>query len=758
MTLNNATRSVEYPGAGSAGPFAYPFKIFDQAHLVVTDTLDSTGVATTLALGVGYTVSGVGRAAGSILLTAPLAVGHTLKIRRRPPLTQLTALRDEGPYFPNVMEDRFDLAVMQMQGVGDDLQVLIDALQAELDAFELEVDARLDSAEARITALETAQILAQSGAALPVPYLLDPAAADVHDDGATLRWRTELGWLLEIATSADFAIDMVPGFPATYFANTDELSLLLAGLEPETEYWAQLQAVSPDGQAFGEFGNVIHFTTEPLFVADGGDLVTFDGVYSRHYFWNSGTFSVLSGAKSVRAVIVAGGGSGGSVNGSGVACGGGGGGGVLDVPETDWLDLVVGDYPVVVGIGGVAPNNTNYDNGDNSSFHGKTAIGGGGGGSAGGVVGSGGCGGGCVNSSGGPEANGLGRTGQGYDGGGPGNVGAGGGGGGGGAGQDGEQPDATKGGKGGDGKFSDITDGDISLALFAGDPNVDLLISDPSFGAGGGGCIPEGVFGELPGTVPGVGGSPGGGRGATDSVAATAGSAFGAGGGGTNVGIGKSGFKGVVIIKYKGHALTVSTPPVDPSPPVYHGPIPFAACARAQALDGVNILIDCNSDNSTGPVADYLPYQCLGGVGAAAEIRTARVSDGQLVFRFDQAIRSFRFEVQARPQDNPENQAPYGYAIAAEDYPLLLNDHGNYQDGYLVDYHTQVNFGPAHDPGWTEVTLDYAPGFHVVVMRMWAGTWLLHAGDDGFYTDGTPDYDTADKPVLRNCQFLLVGE
>lgn len=77
------------------------------------------------------------------------------------------------------------------------------------------------------------------------------------------------------------------------------------------------------------------FTGRPKFVATGGTTYT-QGGYSYHKFTSSGSFTVVSGTRTLEYLVVAGGGAGGSSSngftgiGQFTSSGGGGGGGVLN--------------------------------------------------------------------------------------------------------------------------------------------------------------------------------------------------------------------------------------------------------------------------------------------------------------------------------------------------------------------------------------------------------------------------------------------
>ena len=266
-----------------------------------------------------------------------------------------------------------------------------------------------------------------------------------------------------------------------------------------------------------------------IFAAEGGTVTT-SGGYKTHTFTSSGTFTILSGSKSVSYLVVGGGGSGGNDN-----AGGGGAGGLI---YTASRSLTVGSYSIVIGAGGANRGDVGGDDGpyplsgSNSSAFGDTAIGGGAGGSAGGAAAlSGGSGGGGYGNSQGPASNaaGSGTSGQGNSGG-INTADGGGGGGGGGAGAAGQTVSGNQGGAGGNGLQYDIS-------------------GTNTYYAGGGG---GGNDNDTSGTSN-VGGLGGGGLGGSADRVATAGAANTGGGGGGGMYVtttGRSGGSGIVIIRY----------------------------------------------------------------------------------------------------------------------------------------------------------------------------------------------------------------
>ena len=267
-------------------------------------------------------------------------------------------------------------------------------------------------------------------------------------------------------------------------------------------------------------------------------------------FNSSGTFSVPSGVTAVDILVVAGGGGGGGFG------GGGGAGGLIYRPG--FTVTPGGTVTVTVGDGGSGANDDNSPgvgaNGQDSVFGTLTAKGGGyGGGQSPKSASSGGSGGGSGRDSGGQPGN-IGQATQPtqsgdsgtYGFGNPGGIGAspggsvggGGGGGAGAVGSNGAAPDtnASSGGEGGIGKAYTIADGTTSV-----------------YYAGGGG----GAFQNATNSNVAAGGQGGGGRGGSEGgggvpAIAVAGTANRGGGGGSARGpdYGKSGGKGIVIVKY----------------------------------------------------------------------------------------------------------------------------------------------------------------------------------------------------------------
>lgn len=108
MSVATETSAVEYDGNGATTQFPVPFPFLEDELLVVISTVTATGVASTLTLNTGYTVSGAGNATGTVTTTVAPATGVVLRIERTVELVQSIAYRSQGNFSPATHEDSFD--------------------------------------------------------------------------------------------------------------------------------------------------------------------------------------------------------------------------------------------------------------------------------------------------------------------------------------------------------------------------------------------------------------------------------------------------------------------------------------------------------------------------------------------------------------------------------------------------------------------------------------------------------------------------
>lgn len=122
MTVPSEVSKMLYEGNGATSVFPYTFRVLDASHLLVTEA-DANGNESTLQIGTDYAVSGVtSYSGGNVTLTAPLADGHRLAIRRVLPVTQPVDFRNGGQFFAETHEDAFDRLTMIAQQVNETVE------------------------------------------------------------------------------------------------------------------------------------------------------------------------------------------------------------------------------------------------------------------------------------------------------------------------------------------------------------------------------------------------------------------------------------------------------------------------------------------------------------------------------------------------------------------------------------------------------------------------------------------------------------
>ena len=128
MTISSTVRkSGPYPGTASADTFPFSFKVFETEDVVVIKLEDSTSIETTLALTTDYTVTlnqdQNNNPGGNITLVAGnLPVGFSITITSDVQPLQGTDLTNQGGFYPEVINDALDKAVILAQQQQSDLE------------------------------------------------------------------------------------------------------------------------------------------------------------------------------------------------------------------------------------------------------------------------------------------------------------------------------------------------------------------------------------------------------------------------------------------------------------------------------------------------------------------------------------------------------------------------------------------------------------------------------------------------------------
>lgn len=117
MSLSTTTNKVIYSGNGATTVWPFSFPVLDADHLGLVFT-NAAGLEAAVAAS-AYTVTGIGAPAGGSvtypLIGPPIPTGTKLTLVRTVPYTQDTVLSNQGGYYPEVVERRFDEIYMALQ-------------------------------------------------------------------------------------------------------------------------------------------------------------------------------------------------------------------------------------------------------------------------------------------------------------------------------------------------------------------------------------------------------------------------------------------------------------------------------------------------------------------------------------------------------------------------------------------------------------------------------------------------------------------
>ncbi len=123
MTVSSSTNKIIGNGNGVTTSWPFSFKVFDPGHLVVTYT-DAAGDETTLDPGQYVVTLNADQDAspgGTVSYSPAIASGTKLTLLRSVPYTQTIDIKNQGGFFPEVLERGFDLMVMQVQQLKEQL-------------------------------------------------------------------------------------------------------------------------------------------------------------------------------------------------------------------------------------------------------------------------------------------------------------------------------------------------------------------------------------------------------------------------------------------------------------------------------------------------------------------------------------------------------------------------------------------------------------------------------------------------------------
>lgn len=120
MTISATSRIAgPFTGDGSTTVFPFTFAVFEAADLLVLQLTVATGAIATLALTADYSVTLNAdqdtSPGGSIMLTAPLAVGTTLTITTAIAAAQSLDLTNGGAFYPDAINSALDWLTVLVQ-------------------------------------------------------------------------------------------------------------------------------------------------------------------------------------------------------------------------------------------------------------------------------------------------------------------------------------------------------------------------------------------------------------------------------------------------------------------------------------------------------------------------------------------------------------------------------------------------------------------------------------------------------------------
>lgn len=198
MTVASSVSKKTMNGNGVTTSWPFDFRVIDESHLKVIVTAPD-GVETELSSGYSVALNDHGGAVIYPESGSPLAAGYRITVRRQVPLTQETDIANQGGFYAEVHEDRFDLLAMadqQQQEVLDRAIRLPEAVAGDaalpaapiraLRAMGFDQDGNPTVSDATLAQLEGAANAVLSGGSV----LADPPLG--YGDGVTTRFDTTL--------------------------------------------------------------------------------------------------------------------------------------------------------------------------------------------------------------------------------------------------------------------------------------------------------------------------------------------------------------------------------------------------------------------------------------------------------------------------------------------------------------------------------------------------------------------------------------
>lgn len=425
MTVEATVSKIIYTGDNSTTVFPYPFKIYADDNLVVTEIVIATGVRTVKTLTTHYTVSGAGVATGGnvTMLTAPASTVK-IAIQRELDLKQELDLVENDAAPSSTREDALDKIVMMIQQLEEKLNRAFLRDVTQVGEIITDLDATwyylrgIDLTNAILT-----EDLDLSGYKI---YNITGIWDDDKDTGVQVeessdedKVRIDTGGTQRVLVNGN-GVKLQSGADVNEFSidgnlvgNSDDA----VPTEKAVKTYADAVGTNADTNANTKISKTIaaeiNAMTEKTTLVDNDLFLIEDSaasnakkkakfsnilpsvVLKKQVFTSNGTFTAPTGVTKVYITLQAGGGGGGGGRDTNQAGGGGGAAGrhILRYPYTV---TPASGYAVVIGAAGAAGTHgdpgTNGGTGGDSSFDSTVVVKGGTGGDKGtsGTAGSGG--------------------------------------------------------------------------------------------------------------------------------------------------------------------------------------------------------------------------------------------------------------------------------------------------------------------------------------------------------------------------------
>lgn len=139
MTVSAVATKVIFTGAGTTGPFAFKFPVFETSHIVVTKQEIATGTETVLTETTDYTVALDPVVGGTVTLVTAITSSYKLIIQRIVPLTQETNYVENDPFPAESHEEALDKLTMITQQLKEEIDRTVQMPATVSDPIEMPV-------------------------------------------------------------------------------------------------------------------------------------------------------------------------------------------------------------------------------------------------------------------------------------------------------------------------------------------------------------------------------------------------------------------------------------------------------------------------------------------------------------------------------------------------------------------------------------------------------------------------------------------